>query len=356
MPLLPEQFRGTAEASVTAPCEDSPVRQLEVNLMALLLDQFKEARTRVEPTDADKRNAQSAHADVRSLLESNDELKSLDIDTVLIGSYRRHVSIRRMKDVDVFSELSTGALDLGPRGLLDLFYSILRAEYGNARVLMQDRSVKVAFPSLDLDVDAVPACPVAGHWQIPNRTDRDEPWQETNPETLTYLTEEMNAGHQDLYVPTVKLLRQVRRAHLAKRPNGFLIEALTYQAFATGAARGSNTAEYFCSALAAVAVGLGAATERGIPDPTLPGHVIDTRATMEELETAARRLAELAVMAAEAMGEEDRCVAARIYQEILGRNSDDVVVFPMPEDCGEKARAAVIPGDRLVPAGSRRFA
>lgn len=65
-----------------------------------------------------------------------------------------------MKDGDVLSRLSAAALDLGPRGLLELYQSILRNEY----VRMQDRSIKVEFPSFDLDVDAMPACPADGHW------------------------------------------------------------------------------------------------------------------------------------------------------------------------------------------------
>jgi hypothetical protein len=53
-----------------------------------------------------------------------------------------------------------------------------------------------------------------------NKTDRDNPWEETNPEELASLTEGMNAKHEELHVPTVKLLRQARRAHLEKWPNG----------------------------------------------------------------------------------------------------------------------------------------
>jgi hypothetical protein len=324
--------------------------------MALLLDQFKEARARVEPTDQDKANAATAHEAVRSILESDDRLAVLGVETVLIGSYRRHVSIRRVRDVDVFSRLSEVAAGAGPRALLNLFVEVLRGEFEDERIQMQDRSIKVGFPQFDLDVDAVPACPLNGHWRIPNRTDRDDPWEETNPEELTSLSESMNAKHQELYVPTVKLLRQVRRAHLGKRPNGFCIEALTYAAFDDGHVKGANTAEYFCSALAGVADGLARAAVDGIPDPTLPGHLIDTRATDEDLQAAHRRVTDLAEMAARALDEADRCEAAWLFQEILGRNGDDEFVFLLPDDCGKKDRAAVVAGDRLVPAGPRRFA
>jgi hypothetical protein len=49
-----------------------------VRTVALLLDPFKEARARVEPTDQDKANATTAHHQVPSILESDDRLTALD--------------------------------------------------------------------------------------------------------------------------------------------------------------------------------------------------------------------------------------------------------------------------------------
>src|SRR4051812_29435592 len=100
--------------------------------MALLITQFERACSNVEPEDADVTNASSAHEDVRATLESDPELAEHDIDTVLIGSYRRHVSIRRVKDVDVFSR--TDRLDMSGIDALDLFERVLIRAYGEDRL------------------------------------------------------------------------------------------------------------------------------------------------------------------------------------------------------------------------------
>jgi tRNA nucleotidyltransferase (CCA-adding enzyme) len=68
--------------------------------MADLPVKFAEARTQIEPTETDKDNAQAAHLQVRACLEADATLRAYGIDTVLIGSYKRQVTIRRVKDVD----------------------------------------------------------------------------------------------------------------------------------------------------------------------------------------------------------------------------------------------------------------
>ena len=77
--------------------------------MADLHVQFEKAKTNVEPSSEDKANAAAAHADVRTHLEADDSLKSYGIDTILIGSYKRQVSIRRVKDVDALCKLGGAA-------------------------------------------------------------------------------------------------------------------------------------------------------------------------------------------------------------------------------------------------------
>lgn len=52
-------------------------------------------------------------------------LAGYGIDTVLIGSYPRHVSIRRMQDVEVFSKLPDLPKDVGLRDVHQLFVDVL---------------------------------------------------------------------------------------------------------------------------------------------------------------------------------------------------------------------------------------
>jgi hypothetical protein len=330
--------------------------------MAQLITQFEEACSNVEPESYDVTNAASAHQAVRDVLDGHPDLIDKGIDTVLIGSYKRHVSIRRVKDVDVLSR--TDGLDMAADEALDLFERVLSTDdaFGEDRVERQDRSIKVMFPDYDLHVDVVPARPAAdsGYWEIP---DRDGEWTGTNPEELTRLSSEMNDEWDDLYVPIVKLIRQTRRANLGKRPGGLYFEILTYHAFKAGLT-GDNLAQLYVAALRSVADQLQAVVDGGeVDDPTMEGEHIKVRVTAAQMETAATRFADLAAKAEKAL-DDDTCPAALAFREIVGRNSDDVRVFPMPATCNDDGTAksfntlssSATAGDDDIPPGNRRFA
>lgn len=334
--------------------------------MAHLKQQFKDALSSIEPGD-DKTNAPEAHRLVRDALQADSKLAEYGVAPVLIGSYKRNVSIKRIKDVDVFVRLPELPADATSKDILDKFFSVLHAEFGvdgngHRRTKRQDRSLQVSFPEYDLYVDAVPARPhwEGDTWEIPQKGDDNE-WVQTNPEGLTALSSEMNATHEGYYVPTVKLLRQTRRAQLGKKkPGGFFIEVATYQAFASGRVSGNDQAEYYVSALAEVSKIIGDFVTYGIGvnDPTLPGNTIRVRASDEELEAARTRFADAAVDAQSALGEEDEGQAALMFRKLLGKNGDDEIVFPMPpgfNEDGSKRASAISAGARVVPAGRRTF-
>lgn len=332
--------------------------------MARLRQQFKDALSSIEPSDVDKSNASEAHRKVREVLEADATLAGYGIDSVLIGSYKRSVSIRRVKDVDVFLRLPSIPRDVTANAILDLVVAVLRAEFGTDRVKRQARSAKVTFPDYDLDVDAVPARPYItgdGTWEIPVKGSKNE-WVRTNPEKLTELSTAMNSNHSDFYVPTVKLLRQTRRTQLAKgaRPSGFTIEVAVYEAFRSGVVTGDDNATYYVSALKGVSTILTNLAKYGIgiPDPTLPGATIHTNATAEELTAVSDRFAAAAADAAVALAEEDLGKAALIFRKLLGVNGDGETVFKMPDGFDESGKAKVgtiTAGAPTVPAGTRTF-
>ena len=67
-------------------------------------------------------------------LRANDYLrKDLGVDPILIGSYGRDVSIRRVKDVDVFARLTKAGSDLRPGEVMDKFEGVLVSEFGEGR-------------------------------------------------------------------------------------------------------------------------------------------------------------------------------------------------------------------------------
>lgn len=335
--------------------------------MAHLKQQFKDALSSIEPGD-DKANAPEAHRLVCAALEADTKLAEYGVDPVLIGSYKRNVSIKRVKDVDVFVRLPDLTNGVTSKDILDRFFTVLNAEfgrddYGHQRTKRQDRSLQVSFPEYDLFVDAVPARSYRGGetWEIPQYGEEDE-WVRTNPEQFTSLSTEMNLAHDGYYVPTVKLLRQTRRSILGagKKPGGFFIEVATYQAFASGLVSGIDHAEYYVSALEEVSkiiesyVILGI----GVNDPTLPGHSISIRATNDDLDAVRTRFADAAETAREALDNEDEGMAALAFQNLLGKTGDEETVFLMPpgfNDDGSKRASVIIPGARTVPAGTRTF-
>lgn len=325
--------------------------------MPLLTEQFEQAKHNVEPPPDDVKNATAAHLGVRRALETSPQLRAMDIDTVLIGSYARHVAIRRIKDVDVFSQLPNIDSRLSPTSLLQLFRDVLIGDFGKQRVELQARSVKTAFPEFDLSVDAVPARPCDSHWEVP---DRAGSWEETDPPKLGSLTTAMNHAYDDHYVPTVKLIRQARRAQLGEsQPGGFYLEIASYHAFSEGL-KADSTPEYFCEALAGVAAQLGRARSGGLPDPTLPGRVISTRAADAELKHAEEVFRGLAVSASAALKSPDACAAALVFRNILRKTSDGEWVFPMPSYCNDDGTrrptaSGIRPGSSRVPE-SNRFA
>lgn len=335
--------------------------------MAHLKQQFKDALGQIEP-GADKANAPEAHELVRAALEADPVLASYGINPVLIGSYKRSVSIKRVKDVDVFGRMPDIGGDVTAAQILDRFFKVLndtfgRDDDGHVRTKRQDRSLQVYFPEYDLHVDAVPARPYGDGetWEIPQKGDENK-WVRTNPEELTTLSTAMNNKHNEFYVPTVKLLRQARRALLGKKkPGGFFVEVATYQAFNGGTVTGNDHAEYFTSAIRAVSNIIGDFVDygTGVTDPTLPGGTIKIRATDDELREIKSKFSEAAASAEEALAEEDEGKAAIAFRKLLGKNGDDKIVFPMPpgfNEDGTKRASSITAGASAVPAGSKNFA
>jgi hypothetical protein len=336
--------------------------------MAHLNNQFTKALAEIEPDSTDKTNAPLAHERVREVLERDDQLREYGADTILIGSYKRSVSIKRMKDVDVFTRLPDIPSNVDSQDLLDHVFTVLNSEFGedadgHRRAKRQDRSVQVSFPEYDLYVDAVPARPTTrtdGAWEIPQRGESNA-WVPTNPDKLTSLTTAMNSTHGGFYVRTVKLMRQVRRNLLNKgaKPGGFFIEIATYNAFSSGGVSGTDHAEYFVSALEAVSTILDEHVRFGtpLPDPTMDNASIAVRATPDEFATIRTQFASAAINARDALNDDDPGTAAVAFRKLLGKDPDGQWLFEMPPGYNEDGtkKASIEPGSKDVPGGSRRY-
>ena len=318
--------------------------------METLADEFNTALSLIGLGDKRQR-AMDAHAEVRAVLEADDDLVANGVDTILIGSYGRETAIYPGRDVDVFVKLPDG--DEGPDETFEMVRKALATEYGDRLDDSGSRSMKVEFPD-DFWVDAVPAVPSeGGRWQIPQADENGDRtgWEETDPEALGRLTiarnKEPKVDGQGAYVPTVKLVRQARRHHLADRkPRGLYLELETYWAFEAGVT-GTTFAEIFASTLEHIATQL----ETGVVvnDPAL-AREYNPAPESADLEHAATIFRDLATKAALALAA-DRCEAARLWREILGENERNSV-FPIPAGCDEfgKKAATITP---IADRGSR---
>ncbi len=342
--------------------------------MATHASLFEKALQNVEPQRItpgdDAHNARLAHAEVREVLQADAKLcEGWGVKPKLIGSYARDVSIRRIKDVDVFCRLTTAPETLAPGQAMTEFERVLDAGY-DERCTRQHRSFKIDFPDFDLSVDVVPAKPCGQHWQLPSRDPEGQrgTWVETNPLLLNDITSTMNgrfllgSTERGMYVPTVKLVRQVRRHLLEDQPGGLFLELMTYHVFDTKMSLQTTVAAYLAETLAQLAVLFDDVIADGLPDPTMPGKTIATRATTAELKTARAAFNAVAATAAEALGTDEQCASARLWQQVLGSNGDGQV-FELPSYCSsvaESASAAEVPGRKAgadrVPAGRETYA
>lgn len=312
--------------------------------METLSAQFDDALARIEISGDKRERAQRAHTEIRGLLETDDHLCGLGVQTSLIGSYARHTGIYPGKDVDVFVKLTKLDTSVDPPVVFDAVWTVLHHHYGD-RATQQNRSINVKFDVDGFSVDAVPAVRYGERWAIPTH-DRDvwarasgaDRWVETDPEKLTDLTEVRNrapkVGTRGAYVPTVKLVRQTRRHNLGdRRPGGLYFELLAYQAFESGVA-GESFAEIFAATLVSIAQQL--TSGQIVRDPVLD-RPYEPTPDPGDLQLAATTFTSLAATARRSLGESP-CQAAVLWRDILGQRNDAEWVFPIPPGCDEQGR------------------
>jgi hypothetical protein len=332
--------------------------------MNTLDDQFNDALKMIELRATKRARAIEAHLEVRASLEADSELRTRGVDTVLIGSYKRSTSIRPGKDVDVFVKLPDAGDD--PETLYQLVKDALVRRYKD-RLTENRRSVNIDFGADGFSVDAVGAEPKDGHWAIPEAdpaifpiTGERTAWEDTDPERLTDLTEARNAqpmvGDRGAYVPTVKLVRQTRQAHLADaKPGGLYFEILTYWAFEAGVTGGSF-AEIFANTLTWIARRLMTVSSDPLLEPALMVPYAPPPPS-DDLAHAAAVFTNLAAQAQAALREDDDCAASAAWRRILGENETGAV-FALPEGCTEDGRrmAKIEPNPAVGPRSERGFA
>ena len=263
--------------------------------MPNLRKQFEQALTIIEVNGQKRKRAIKAHTEIRELLQQDELLKAWGIKPLLIGSYGRGTGIYPGKDVDVllrFTELDTRA---EPKEVYNAVWRVIATEYGQVgqgagRAEQQARSVKVLFPDRDgfsgrhgdFSVDAVPAVVDGELWAIPTKdkdrwTGSEGRWVTTGAVQFGNFSEELNqattspmVGDRHAYKPMVKLVRQIREAHLGdKRPGGLYLEFVTFEAWRSGLIKGAEWDVLLAQTLKYIADRFDRAREKPLLDPVL---------------------------------------------------------------------------------------
>lgn len=330
--------------------------RLQGGPMETLTEEFEKAVRNVTVNGRKARHARTSHTEVRGLLEADAQLCEWGIDTILIGSYARETARYPGKDVDVFLRFKHLSVRHDPSKIYDAVERVLVNKYGrkdedtDGRVTPQARSLKIDFPDPDdaasdasLTIDAVPAVPWDQNWGIPNR-DRgewgsdDNRWIKTNPIKFAADTNGLataswspTVAGENAYRHVVRLLRQVRHEHLGEeRPGGLFTEIAAYYAWNERLVNGDSYAQLLTESLEHVARRFAQAATSGLPDPVL-GTPLKPALDPEQWMNASQVFERLGSQGREALRSE-RCRAAKIWRDILGRNERGAIL-PLPPGC-----------------------
>lgn len=151
----------------------------------------------------------------QTIIKPVDDHHTFDVDVILEG---------RWLDTDAFF-----ASKLGPRETLRRLSVELRRHHNySGKVKMKDRCVRVDFAGA-FHLDLVPACPVFGRHDIPDKT--NDTWVRTNPVEVNAWFRGVDKQHNGLTAVVCRLVREWKRSIYKKRgPSGLVLDVMVAQA------------------------------------------------------------------------------------------------------------------------------
>lgn len=181
--------------------------------MSAVAEAFDTFRGRLQTTDTENQTASRRQRKIREQMEASD----LKIDTdFLTGSYRRETKTKPLRDVDIMVVLSERSyLDQHPCAVLDAVRDVLVPHYGEHRVTLDRRAVRVDFGLTTVDdvtdgdvmsFDVVPAFTDGDNYRIPD--DTLGTWIATNPKVHADLATAANKGYDGQWKPLVKMIKK----------------------------------------------------------------------------------------------------------------------------------------------------
>lgn len=250
---------------------------------------FDKFKRRLELSATEQADASARQERIRSVM--ND---AFDVDhDFLTGSYSRHTKTKPLHDVDIFVVMSDDEApyrDGHPNYVLADVQTALAEEYGQHRVALQRRSVRVDFGVTLVDdltggvmsFDVTPAFAQDDHYAIPDRTTGD--WMPTDPRVHATKATDANAAFDGHWKPAVKMIKKWNDHHDKPIKPSFLIEVMSLELLADWA--GSYPRElkaWFATAIDAI--------DRTWNDPAGLGHPVSDRMAADASQRAVARLA-----------------------------------------------------------------
>jgi len=282
---------------------------------------FTKFKTRLELTAGEQQDASSRQRRIREIIGA-----AFDVENdFLTGSYSRHTKTKPLKDVDIFIALGEKEVHYRhepPDSVLGAFRNVLAKEYGDHRVVVQRRSVRVDFGVTLVDdltggvmsFDVTPAFTSGGHYVIPDRNTGG--WMPTNPRVHADKATEANEKCETRWKPVVKMVKKWNDHHDKPIKPPFLIEVMSLDLLTDWS--GSFPREL----KAWFATGIDAVDENW-PDPAGLGHAVSDRMSSEPGLLAAARTAlrQAEALCTEALNHERNGrmgAALDVWQQLFG--------------------------------------
>jgi len=323
-------------------------------------ESFKKFLTEIRLPDDLREEAKLAHEDFRALIESDDDLKSIIVDTFLQGSYRRHTGVKpepgKKADVDIVVVTNLDRKTVTAKQALDLFIPFLDKHYPKAYE-KQSRSWAVQVGNVKLDLvptsapsettqkfikearkahgedffesltreslSAVKKAAGIQDWKseslwIPDRDAAQ--WDETNPLEQIAWTIEKNASTNGHYVNVVKAAKWWRAYNCGgKYPKGYPLEHLIGQNCPDSI---NSVAEGFTLAAEWIVHNYHSNRTAGtvpyLPDHGVPGHDVFARITFEQFALFYDAVSNVAARARAALDNADNDASIDAWCEIFG--------------------------------------
>ncbi len=289
--------------------------------MLSVSEAFDKFKSRLELSNTEQQDASNRQQRIRKIIDD-----AFDVEAdFLTGSYRRHTKTKPLKDVDIFIVLSSNEnhyLDKLPDDVLADFKEPLVEKYGEDRVEIQRRSVRVDFGVQLVDelsdkimsFDVTPAFKSNGHYTICDRVEGN--WMPTNPKVHATLATEANNNFEDHWKPLVKMLKKWNEHHDKPIKPSFLIEVMSLDLLANwGGSYPRESKAWFATAMHAI--------DETWEDPAELGHPVSDRISSDPdlLEKAQTALKEAEAKCTEAINHEQAGrigEALKTWQNLFG--------------------------------------